>query len=331
MRTFVYIFLIISLLLASTLLLCGCSFDGETEMIKHTYSISEDITNVDVLVKKADFSVSITTDDIETAKLDLIYSKKAISDYSVSDGTLSVTAKRNFPWNIFNNEEGKIILTLPKKDYESISINSSSGDIKLSGFDLAGELKLDTASGDINLANVNAASLSVSVSSGDVEINRLMTTGDVSLHAASGDFSLDGIGAKALTISGTSSKIEVNKATLESVDIDTTSGDIELNETYTTDTVKIDTTSGAVDIERSNFAGKLTVETGSGDVHVTSSDAAELDLDTTSGDVTLTLLTPKNFVVETTSGKQDVIGTVYTQPLCKINTTSGDVTVRIAE
>ena len=291
MRTFVYIFLIISLLLASTLLLCGCSFDGETEMIKHTYSISEDIKSVDVLVKKADFSVSITTDDIETAKLELIYSKKAISDYSVSDGTLSVTAKRNFPWNILNNEEGKIILTLPKKDYKTLSINSSSGDITLKEISFTGNVKIDATSGDVNADKISAESLEIDLTSGDADIKNSVFT---SLLAES------------------------------------TSGDVELNGVTVTKEAALDLNSGCVDIDSSAF-GSFKSESISGNLVMKNSDAGELDISSTSGDVTLTLLTPKNFVVETTSGKQDVIGTVYTQPLCKINTTSGDVTVRIAE
>ena len=291
MRTFVYIFLIISLLLASTLLLCGCSFDGETEMIKHTYSISEDIKSIDVLVKKADFSVSIRTDDIETAKLELIYSEKAISNYSVSDGTLSVTAKRNFPWNIFNNEEGKIILTLPKKDYKTLSINSSSGDITLKEITFTEDVKIDSTSGDVNADKISAESLEIDLTSGDSDIKN---------------------------------------SVFASLLAESTSGDVELNGVTVTKEASLDLNSGCVDIDSSTF-GSFKSESISGNLVMKNSDAGELDISSTSGDVTLTLLTPKNFVVETTSGKQDVIGTVYTQPLCKINTTSGDVRVRIAE
>ena len=291
MRTFVYIFLIISLLLASTLLLCGCSFDGETEMIKHTYSISEDIKSIDVLVKKADFSVSITTDDIETAKLELIYSEKAISNYSVSDGTLSVTAKRTFPWNIFNNEEGKIILTLPKKDYKTLSINSSSGDITLKEITFTEDVKIDSTSGDVNADKISAESLEIDLTSGDADIKN---------------------------------------SVFASLLAESTSGDVELNGVTVTKEAALDLNSGCVDIDSSAF-GSFKSESTSGNLVMKNSDAGKLDISSTSGDVTLILLTPKNFVVETTSGKQDVIGTVYTQPLCKIDTTSGDVRVRIAE
>ena len=330
MRTFVYIFLIISLLLASTLLLCGCSFDGETEMIKHTYSISEDITSIDVLVKKADFSVSITTDDIETAKLELIYSEKAISNYSVSDGTLSVTAKRNFPWNFFNNEEGKIILTLPKKDYKTLSINSPSGDITLKEISFTGNVKIDATSSDVEFSDVSAYSLICDITSGDFDAENCSVVKEITLESTSGDVNADKISAESLEIDLTSGDSDIKNSVFTSLLAESTSGDVELNGVTVTKEASLDLGSGCVDIDSSAF-GSFKSESTSGNLVMKNSDAGELDISSTSGDVTLTLLTPKNFVVETTSGKQDVIGTVYTQPLCKINTTSGDVRVRIAE
>ena len=330
MRIFVYIFLIISLLLASTLLLCGCSFDGETEMIKHTYSISEDIKSIDVLVKKADFSVSITTDDIETAKLELIYSKKAISDYSVSDGTLSVTAKRNFPLNIFNGEEGKIILTLPKKDYKTLSINSSSGDITLKEISFTGSVKIDATSSDVEFSGVAAYSLICDITSGDFDAENCSVVKEITHKSTSGEVNADKISAESLEIDLTSGDADIKNSVFTSLLAKSTSGDIELNGVTVTKEASLDLNSGCVDIDSSTF-GSFKSESTSGNLVMKNSDAGELDISSTSGDITLTLLTPKNFVVETTSGKQDVIGTVYTQPLCKINTTSGDVTVRIAE
>lgn len=330
MRTFIYIFLIISLLLASTLLLCGCSFDGETEMTKQTYSISEDITDIDVLAKKADFSVVITTDDIETAKLELIYSKKAISDYSVSDGTLSVTAKRNFPWNIFNNEEGKIILTLPKKDYKTLSINSSSGDITLKEISFTGNVKIDATSSDVELTDIAAESLTCDITSGDFEAENCSVAKGITHKSTSGDVNADKISAESLKINLTSGDTDIKNSVFTSLLTKTSSGDVELRGVTVAKEASLDLNSGCVDIDSCTF-GSFKSESTSGNLVMKNADAGALDISSTSGDVTLTLLSPKNFVVETTSGKQDVIGTVYTQPLCKINTTSGDVTVRIAE
>ncbi len=312
----------------------GFDLSKSEKIITESFTVTDDIKSVEIDTGSAGLDVIIRKGEEVSARLDIVRKEVHSVEYSVSEGKLIVNANKakNFLYNIFNfAEKTGLTLTLPEKIYESFTVNTSSGDIRLSGFDLSGELNLDTSSGDINLANVSAASLSVSVASGDVKINRFMTKGDVSIHATSGDVSLDGIGAKALTISGSSSEVDVNKATLESVNIDTSAGDIELNETYTTGAVKIDTTAGEIDIERSNFAGKLTIKSTSGDIHVTSSDAAELDLDSTSGDVTLRLLSAKNFITDTSSGRVDVIGTVYTAPLCKVSTTSGDISIRIAE
>ena len=315
--------------------LASIDFDlkNSEKRISESFTVTEDIASVKIDTGSAGIDVIIRKGTDASAKLDIVRRSVHTVEYSVVDGMLTVSAdkKSNFIHNIFNFGGGyAITLTLPEKIYESFDINTKSGDIKISDFTLSGEMKLDSASGDMSLIGINAKSVTASSASGTVEINRLKAAEGITLSAASGDFDLTGIVANSLSIKGASSDVEIEKSTIDFISkIETASGDIDLTDIYTTAEVNIDTTSGEISIENSILGGKLTVESTSADISLFNSDAAELDIKSTSGDVTLELLTPKNIVTDTTSGEVNIHGNIYTSPLCKIKTTSGDITVRV--
>ena len=282
---------------------------------------SEEAT--DVIIKKgAD----------EKATLEISRRENHTAEYSLNDGTLTVKLqgeKRHF-YEMFDfGPDNQITLTLPEGVYESLSVKASTGDIRISSFEFSGDVTLEASTGDINIANVKANAVSLEVSTGDIEASRITVQDKVSLKSTTGDVDADGISSKTLSLITKSGETEISRVTAEAIDMESGTGDIECSEIYVTGVASLRASTGKIEIDKSEFTEKLSVTTTTGDIDVMSSDAGELEISASTGAVTLHLLTPKNFVAESSSGKKDIDGTVYTAPLCKITTSTGDITTRV--
>lgn len=311
----------------------GFDLQNTEKRVSESFTLTEEIRSLEINTTDTSLDVIIKKGTQESVTLDIVRKETQTVDYSVSDGKLSVGTSKIKNWfaNLFNFGYGTAItVTLPEKEYERLSVRTSAGDVRISGFTFSGDVSINTSSGDVRLASINADSLCASTTSGEIEITRAKAVNAFSLNATSGDIDVSEIIANKLSVDGTSSDIEIDKATLGSIDkISSTSGEIELSEVLTTGTVIIKTTSGDTKIEGSTFGGKLFFDSASGEFEMQSSDAAELDIDTASGDVTLLLLSPKNFVTDTSSGRVRVNGSLYTAPLCEVHTSSGDIEINI--
>ena len=329
------IFILLGALIAFIALIgVGFNFSKFEKMKSESFSLTEEISSIEIVTDDTDIDVIIREGTEDTASISAYYNEKCTLTYSVTDGKLTVAAvdNGNFLLNMidFFASDGTLTLTLPKKTYESLTANVSTGDVTVQGLTLSGDLSIDASTADLKLSSVKAASVSLKVSTGKIDVNRASSLGAFTVNCSTGDVSLEGITASSLKIEASTADIDVEKATLGDIEsISTSSGEIDLSEVYTSGSASLSASSKSISIEDSLFMGKLTVNTSSADLKVENSDAYELEITTSSGHVRMNLLTAKNFVTETSSGKVDVIGTIYTSPLCKIKTSSGDIKVRI--
>ena len=325
------IFMAIGLVLCLVSLVgCGFDFEKMEKVTEKNFTITEEITDILINADGTSCNITVKAGDSEKTELFVKNKRSVIIDYTITDGKLTVNATKKNKLSIFDmGTNNEIILTLNKKDYESLDIQNSTGKIIASSIELSGEANFESSTGDINISSIRAKSLSAKATTGDISGRRLYSAEKMDFSVSTGEISLEEINATVFTSKG---EIEIKKATLGAIELmKVSTGDIDLDEVYTSGTANIETSTGDVEIENSVFVGKLTANGSTGDFEMTDSDAYELEIEFTTGDVTLILLSPKNFVANSSTGKIDVIGTVYTAPLCKITTTTGDVTVRIAE
>jgi DUF4097 and DUF4098 domain-containing protein YvlB len=73
----------------------------------------------------------------------------------------------------------------------------------------------------------------------------------------------------------------------------------------------------------------LEIRTASGDVSMLQSDAGHIVIDTTSGEVEISLLSGKDFQVSSTSGDLSYPASDATGGICRVETTSGDIEIRV--
>jgi len=213
--------------------------------------------------------------------------------------------------NLFWSSESKddVIVYLPEKDYERITVSLASGDLSVDEGLSFHDAEISSASGTITVCAAVTGTLQVNTASGDVILSSDgEPCGSVEVGTASGDVSISGINAFVL-------------------DADTTSGEIEIADVSAGD-ISAETASGDISFVRVTAEGDMEFDTTSGDVLFEEIGATEISAETTSGDVRGSVLGEMVFVAGSTSGNIRVPYPVLeAEGVFEISTTSGDVNI----
>ena len=170
--------------------------------------------------------------------------------------------------------------------------------------------------------------------SGDVVLPDIITVGDISVTTTSGDISADFIYCeKDAMLKSTSGNLRF-KGRADSLSLHSTSGDVSVSTADVRHLLSIKTVSGDIFVVGVNmddfYDSRFDISATSGDVTIFSSNATNITIKTVSGDVTCTQMHPMDYEVSTVSGSVDVPSPVGINS-CRIQTTSGDVKVTVAE
>ena len=275
------------------------------------FELTEDFDSILIDVDTADVELALSEDD---ACHVVVYSHEKIKhSATVDDGKLKVSFSDEREWYdylVFRTEETEITLYLPKTQYESLVIGTTTGDVDVaSSFtfrtaeislttgdveflaSVIGLVKISTTTGDIELSDMSAAAIDIGLTTGDTSLENVVCGGDIFVDIGTGDTCFTNVTCHNLTTDGTTGRVSLVNVIAD---------------------------------------GKMTLTRTTGDVTFDRSDASELYVDTGTGDVTGTFLTSKIFITNTTTGKIDVPETTV-GGVCKINTTTGKIIINIAE
>lgn len=132
----------------------------------------------------------------------------------------------------------------------------------------------------------------------------------------------------ALNLSVVSGDVNIpNNFTFETAIINSVSGDVKMNANCKVK-LEINTVSGEIDVSGVT-AQEIKMNSVSGDIEIENSDASVIDIESTSGDVDCAFNTGKSFLVDTVSGDVRVPQSDANGGTCKVETTSGDIEIRI--
>ena len=218
--------------------------------------------------------------------------KPETEEYSVSvaEGTLSVRETTEKSWQIgIDFSSPTITVYLPQREYDSLAVNGSTGDIELPQNFSFGNVHVSLSTGDIRVENVSAGSMELSVSTGRVNALGVDCAGDLTVHVSTGDVYLTDISCHNLKSSGNT-------------------GDLSLRNV----------------LAKAAFTFVRTT----GDIRFDGCDAEEVFVETDTGDVAGSLLSGKVFVTETSTGKIDVPKTTD-GGRCEVKTSTGDIQLYI--
>lgn len=285
-------------------LLNDANYETNTVMIDDAFkSISIDCDTEDVVFRAA-----------SDGKCSVIFCERENEKHSASvkDGTLSIGVAEKGKWydsfTLFSNASPSITVCLPQREYASLVIKESTGDISIpSDFAFEG--------------------IEIAVSTGDVEC-LASASGAIRVGTSTGKIRMNGVSAGTLSLRVTTGRVELRSVACE--------GELELNvgtgKAFLTDiscgrfVTGGDT--GDLHLENVVAAGLISIERSTGDVELTSCDAGELQIKTDTGDVTGTLRSEKVFIARSDTGRIDVPETV-SGGKCAITTDTGDIKIQI--
>ncbi|MFT4413986.1 DUF4097 family beta strand repeat-containing protein [Fredinandcohnia humi] len=214
--------------------------------------------------------------------------------------------KNKFQFMMFNFTRVSLNIEVPQKLYDSLQIN--------------------TASGDINVDEIEAKEVAIESQSGDMEVVNVVSEGSLLLKTSSGDVIANDNQGKVVEIKTSSGDIEERDSEAKEISLYSSSGDIETNYQITS-TLNINTASGDIEVDTEEITGDLLLESSSGDVDVRiGKSPASLAVDFKSGsgdgkvnldDLKFTEKTEKRIIGEIGSGKYKL----------HARTSSGDFTV----
>lgn len=158
------------------------SFDGK------------DVTSVQIQSSSAEIHFIATDGDKIQIKLtgslsekDIEKEKDTLLNASVSGSQLTITSKKPAKFLNFSSSKLQLDVQVPKKVYNSVKLESSSGNITIDPFE-AKQATIDVQSGDTTVAGFKGDSFNASAQSGDMTFDKM--SGGVKVTVQSGDVKL---------------------------------------------------------------------------------------------------------------------------------------------
>ena len=330
--------------------LTACSvyvFGGGME-VKKT-DITDSFEKINISVDTADVNFVLTNDD--SCRVEAYDRKKIRYDVSVENGTLNVNTVDERRWfeRIFNPGGAKLTVYLPESEYDSFTIDASTGDItvpedfKLGNLDIklstgdttilasvVESIEIEGNTGDVTIKDITCGSLEVNISTGKTTISGVTASGEIDIECTTGDVNANKINASGyLSVETSTGEIVISDANCTALITKVSTGKCNLSDI---NCESFESTGDTGDVSMANLiaSGKISIERSTGDVRFDRCDASELDVETSTGSVRGTLLTEKVFVTGTSTGRVDVPETT-TGGKCKITTSTGDIKIEIAE
>ena len=147
--------------------------------------------------------------------------------------------------------------------FDTASLHGASGDIACCAE--FGSLSAETASGDIALKNAKCNAAELCAASGDATLENVKLGKNSCIETASGKVQMTNLEAAELNVETASGKVSLENADCAALHINTASGGVELTHTVSADVMKIGTASGSIRLENCD-AASLALDSMSGSV-----------------------------------------------------------------
>lgn len=261
--------------------------------------------------------------DTDTAEIELVpsengeckvvcfESEKAEHYAAVENGTLVISTTDKRKWYEYigiSLKTPQITVYLPQNIYNSLSVESDTGDITVPRDFAFKTVQINGHTSDVDFFASVSDTAQIKTASGNISVGTL-TADSLSLTAATGD-------------------IEVNSVTVNNgTNFKTSTGTVKLTD-ISCGSILAKSNTGDMSFKNVLVSGSLSAENGTGNVKFDNSDADTVSVKTGTGDVTGTLLSEKVFVTKTSTGTVRVPKTA-SGGKCEITTSTGNIIIDI--
>ncbi|MGN0801857.1 MAG: DUF4097 family beta strand repeat-containing protein [Candidatus Faecivicinus sp.] len=272
-----------------------------------------------------------TTDRMngETGRIDLSDSKDC--SCLLQNGVLTIRSEPRRFRTLFHlsgsRSSGTIRLTLARRPLESAQIHTLDGGISVDGLNLSGAFKADSASGDLELKDVQSIRLHAKSAGGDLFIHSVDCQ-EIALETAGGDLELqNACCSQVLSVQTRSGDLMLQDVSCAELQAHCASGDAQLTQ-LKADKAIVVSASGDLDLEALQIKGSLNLRASSGDIQLRSASAKNASLQTSSGDLHLSGVDVCRILLSTSNGdiSGDLAGST-SQYTFRAHSQSGDVWV----
>lgn len=250
-------------------------FDYKSKLILEKEFTKGEFKNFDIVSDSSD--IIIKKSNTDTISVKVYGDERNEVTASVKENTLYIN--NDSSTNIclfFCFMNSKIELTVPELEYNN--------------------LKIEVASGDINIEDIKFNDVNINSKSGDIRLNEAVTA---NLDLVSGDIYLEKLSSgKLVTVSG-----DINVNTVNDLKAVTISGDVKVSKIRKS--CQISTTSGNILLSDLNITKNSSLKTISGDVRILKANKIYFEASTTSGDINIednNRFSEKEVKIQTTSG-----------------------------
>lgn len=289
---------------SAALVLAGCVlFAGVMTMLKwdfsklstvkyetNTYGIGSTFTGISVDTNTADVTLLIS--DNGACKVVCRENPSEKHQVTVEGDTLVVRMVDSRRWYEFigiHSGSPGITVYLPEKDYRSLRIHGSTGDVELQAGLSFENAMIALNTGDIRISGMRAGSMDLVASTGRVVASDITCEGNFGIRVSTGKTTVTDVRCGKFTSTGNT-------------------GDLEMRNLIAGETIGIERTTG--------------------DVRMESCDAPAISVKTDTGSVTGSLLSGKVFDVRTDTGRVDVPRS-GNDGMCEITTDTGDIRITV--
>ncbi len=277
--------------------------------ITNIYEVDGDFKSIsiDVETTKIEFAPA----DDGRCKIVCFEDEKVRHSASVQNGTLVIDTVDTRKWYehfSFSFSQPQMTIYLPRNEYDSLFIETDTGDIVIPKDFSFDTLKIDGDTSDVDCFASASHGIEIKLSTGDIRLEEIAT--------------------EQLKLTTDTGRIQVNTTDIgANIRIETDTGKVELTNTSCKD-LYAESDTGSITLKNVIGAGNFTIKSDTGSITFDHSDAAEISVKTDTGDVTGTLLSDKVFLTETSTGRISVPKTI-TGGKCELKTSTGDIKIEI--
>jgi DUF4097 and DUF4098 domain-containing protein YvlB len=267
-------------------------YNLSSEYEKKEVTGSETITKLDVNVDIRDVNLYFSED--ESYRLEYYEAEKDTITVEVKDGILKIRNqyRRWFNWGYISKEVRQFAIYLPQSFSESIKIDTATGDVEVTGFDLttleiivdtgdvsltdcevSGNLLIESSTGDVKLMGVNAPSITVKASTGTINLEDVNAEAEVDAHTTTGDVQLKNALTEKLTVRTSTGRIRLINVQCPEVKLSTSTGNINADlvgngQDYS---LRLSTDTGSIVYQGQKCGDSLIINQGSKSLEATTS------------------------------------------------------------
>lgn len=180
----------------------------------------------------------------------------------------------------------RITLRLPERDYESLHVSLTSGDFDLTGGFRIGNVALKTVSGDVDVEGFSGGQMRIETASGGVRLDGAELSDELRVSTASGDVNGENLRCRAATLQTASGDLGIELLSCDRAELKTASGDLDLERVICAGPLTAVTASGDLRLAGCDAHG-ATLRTVSGDVDAEFLRPMRYEPHTLSGEVSL--------------------------------------------